>query len=158
MYYIYEIPGVKIGCTSNFKRRQKNQRYKGEMVLLEKYTNIQKASQRELQLQREKGYDVDDRSYLDMVKMAPIGNQAANNPTSMAKMVSKKDYVEESRRQMKAVEQYTLDGKFIQRFRGIGEAARAIGTNRSGIQATVRGRQTKAYGYTWKYAIVKERL
>lgn len=57
-YYIYEIPGVKVGCTTDLERRQKQQRDKGDMILLESYTDINKASERERELQLEKGYPI----------------------------------------------------------------------------------------------------
>ena len=63
MYYIYEIPGIKIGCTINVKNRQRQQDDKGEMIILEQHEDIMIASQRELELQKEKGYKVDSRPY-----------------------------------------------------------------------------------------------
>ncbi len=63
MYYIYEIPGVKIGCTVHIKGRQRKQRHKGEMIILEQHEDIMVASNREIELQREKGYPVDKTPY-----------------------------------------------------------------------------------------------
>ena len=62
-YYIYEIPGVKIGCTTNFERRQKGQSNKGKMILLETHTDIDKADERERELQAEKGYKVEYKGF-----------------------------------------------------------------------------------------------
>jgi len=63
MYYIYEIPGVKIGCTDNTHRRvelaQKTKDYK----ILEEHTNIYRASYREIKLQKQFGYPVDKVPY-----------------------------------------------------------------------------------------------
>ena len=47
MYYIYEIPGEKVGCTKDVARRQNEQRDKGKMMVLEEYTNIEDATRRE---------------------------------------------------------------------------------------------------------------
>jgi len=69
MYYIYEIPGVKVGCTKDFERRQNEQRDKGEMLVLEEYTNIEEASRREKELQVEKGYRVEDKDYMTLNTM-----------------------------------------------------------------------------------------
>jgi hypothetical protein len=68
-YTIYEIPGVKIGCTDNLNRRQKAQRNKGELIILESYTCIDRASEREQELQRSNGYPVDKHSYKYMVQV-----------------------------------------------------------------------------------------
>jgi len=62
-YYIYEIKGVKVGCTTDMVRRQREQRSKGEMVVLETHTNIEDATRRERELQLEKGYSVDSNGY-----------------------------------------------------------------------------------------------
>jgi hypothetical protein len=63
MYYIYEIPGIKIGCSINPIRRQDHQLNKGEMIILEQHEDINVASQREIELQKEKGYKVDKSFY-----------------------------------------------------------------------------------------------
>lgn len=62
MYYIYHIPGIKIGCSKNPKRRVKTQGYT-EFTILETHTDIQIASEREIELQKEYGYKVDCTLY-----------------------------------------------------------------------------------------------
>jgi hypothetical protein len=62
MYYIYHIPGVKIGCTTNPKGRTKNQGFT-EYEILETHTDIKLASKRERELQKEYGYKVDKIPY-----------------------------------------------------------------------------------------------
>ena len=57
-YYIYHIPGVKIGCTKNLKHRIKSQGFI-EYEILEEHYDINLASDRERQLQRKYGYQVD---------------------------------------------------------------------------------------------------
>ena len=62
-YYIYHIPGVKIGCTDKPKKRiQYRQRYT-EWEILEEHTDIYEASNREQELQKEYGYVVDTIPY-----------------------------------------------------------------------------------------------
>jgi hypothetical protein len=73
MYYIYEIPGVKIGCTESIKFRQQAQRHKGEMIILEQHEDIMVASSRERELQKEKGYKVDYVPYYKSHAMAKEG-------------------------------------------------------------------------------------
>jgi hypothetical protein len=62
MYYIYHIPGVKIGTSINPKRRVRSQGYT-EYKILEVHTDIKVASERERELQIEYGYKVDTISY-----------------------------------------------------------------------------------------------
>ena len=71
MYQIYEISGVKIGCTreDQFKTRQHRQKDKGQMIILEEHTCIYEASKRERELQAEKGYPIDSKPYYVTAKM-----------------------------------------------------------------------------------------
>jgi hypothetical protein len=62
MFYIYHIPGVKIGCSKNPKIRVKVQGYT-EYTILEEYEDIDIASIREQELQKEYGYRVDTIKY-----------------------------------------------------------------------------------------------
>jgi hypothetical protein len=62
-YYIYEIPGVKIGCTENVKRRVKKVQGYTNYKILETHTDIMEASKREIELQRKYGYKVDTVPY-----------------------------------------------------------------------------------------------
>ena len=69
MYYIYHIPGKKIGVTRNLKNRVTlMQGYKkGEYEVLEKHEDINYVSTRELKLQEEYGYKIDKNSYKELV-------------------------------------------------------------------------------------------
>ena len=62
-YFIYEVPGVKIGCTTNPKHRIEEEQGFHNWIILEEHTDIVLASEREIQLQKEKGYKVDSRPY-----------------------------------------------------------------------------------------------
>jgi hypothetical protein len=62
MYYIYHIPGVKIGCTTNIEKRINQQGFT-EYELLETHTDIKIASKRERELQNQYGYKVDKILY-----------------------------------------------------------------------------------------------
>ena len=63
MHYIYHIPGLKIGCTSDPKTRARRPHYEG-FYILEVHEDAQTAGDRELELQREYGYPVDTDHYL----------------------------------------------------------------------------------------------
>ena len=53
---------------------------------------------------------------------------------------------------VKMVEQYSLDGEYIQTFSSCREAARSIGAPyHVGINSCCLGKQKTAYGYKWKY-------
>lgn len=62
MFYIYHIKNKKIGCTTNPKRRTKMQGFL-EYEVLEKHSDIIVASDREIELQKQYGYDVDTIPY-----------------------------------------------------------------------------------------------
>ena len=72
MYYIYEISGVKIGCSQNPDKRVKSQGY-NNWIILEQHEDIMVASSREIELQKEKGYRVDPLPYYEMVNRATKG-------------------------------------------------------------------------------------
>ena len=65
MYYLYHIPGKKIGVTSNLNTRVTLiQGYKeGEYEVLESSEDINYISDREIELQKSYGYKVDRRKY-----------------------------------------------------------------------------------------------
>ena len=54
MFTLYHIPGVKIGCTKNLKRRMREQGFT-EYEILETHTDIDIASKREIELQEKYG-------------------------------------------------------------------------------------------------------
>ena len=68
MYYIYHIPGKKIGVTRNLKNRVTLiQGYKeGEYEVLEQSDDIDYISDREIELQKSHGYKVDLKKYKNL--------------------------------------------------------------------------------------------
>lgn len=69
-YYIYHIPGKKIGCSTQPAKRVQKQGYT-EFEILEQHTDIHTADQREKELQVEYGYKVDRNSYKVAVANRP---------------------------------------------------------------------------------------
>jgi len=69
-YYIYHIPGQKIGMTCDlYKRVHKEQGYKpGEYEILGVYKDINKASDLEIKYQKDFGYKVDRQTYKQLIK------------------------------------------------------------------------------------------
>ena len=70
MYYIYHIPGKKIGVTRNLKNRvEVMQGYKpSEYQVLESTVDLDRASTIEIELQKAFGYPVDRRPYKEVIK------------------------------------------------------------------------------------------
>lgn len=62
-YYIYHIPGKKIGCTTQYPKRCIDQGFHN-YELLETHEDGWLAGDRELQLQKEYGYDIDNSHYM----------------------------------------------------------------------------------------------
>jgi len=64
-YKVYHIPGKKIGCTKNIKKRvEQEQGYKpGEYEILFETDNIKEAAKAEKTLQQDLGYKVDIKPY-----------------------------------------------------------------------------------------------
>jgi len=62
-YFIYHIPGVKIGVTQNIKHRIVTTQKFTEYEILEEHTNAKEVSKREKILQAQYGYPVDKIEY-----------------------------------------------------------------------------------------------
>lgn len=74
MYYIYHIPGVKIGCSMYPKRRVKVQGY-DTFEIIEQHIDKAEAAKREIELQKQYGYTIDrvrynQANYSEMGKIA----------------------------------------------------------------------------------------
>ena len=71
MYYIYHIPGIKIGCAEDVAVRTRKQNFTSYEIL-EEYTCIYEASKREIELQKEYGYPVDKQPYYKIARVATL--------------------------------------------------------------------------------------
>ncbi len=71
MYYLYHIPGKKIGVTRNLNNRVTQQQgyHPDEYEVLEQSQDIDYISSRELELQKSYGYRVDHKPYKKLFKM-----------------------------------------------------------------------------------------
>ena len=88
-YYLYEIPGVKVGVTQDIERRQEEQKNKGSLIVLGEYTDIYQVSEKELELQAEKGYHVDKHPYWYTIK---VQNKLSCTPEAKAKHKANNDF------------------------------------------------------------------
>ena len=79
MYYLYHIPGKKIGVTTDLEERvERQQGYnKDEYQVIISTTDIDLVSQREIALQKALGYRVDRKLYKDLYK--PVNQIRINN-------------------------------------------------------------------------------
>jgi len=79
-YYIYHIPGKKIGCTTDLYERVTNQQgYEtGEYEILYKTPNMKHASTMERILQKDYGYRVDLKSYEELSVNLKLKNMKIN--------------------------------------------------------------------------------
>ena len=79
MYYLYHIPGKKIGVTTDLKERvERQQGYdEGEYQVIMSTSDIDLVSEREISLQKALGYRVDRKLYKDLYK--PVNQITINN-------------------------------------------------------------------------------
>ena len=78
IYFIYHIPGIKIGCTSDLQTRMRVQSFT-EWEILEEHTDIYEASDREIQLQKDYGLPVDKMLYYQKIShLTNTGNKYPN--------------------------------------------------------------------------------
>ena len=90
MFYIYHIPGKKIGVTRNLNKRvTEAQGYKiGEYEVLDSSEDIEYISDKELELQRSYGYSVDMVPYKNLKRNRKLPhNMTRTNPDSYAEYI-----------------------------------------------------------------------
>ena len=81
MYYLYHIPGKKIGVTRNLNTRVTLiQGYKkGEYEVLEQSDDVNYISEREIELQKSYGYKVDIRKYNELNFKSKLNTMKINS-------------------------------------------------------------------------------
>jgi len=79
IYYLYHIPGKKIGVTTNLKERVEHQQgyNESEYQVIMSTDDIDLVSEKEISLQKALGYRVDRRLYKDLYK--PVNQLTINN-------------------------------------------------------------------------------
>ncbi len=89
MYYLYHIPGKKIGVTRNLNKRvTQTQGYKPtEYEVLDQSDDIDYISKKELELQKSYGYKVDIKPYKNLFKMkVNVTEQTTTFPVPVNKL------------------------------------------------------------------------
>jgi hypothetical protein len=159
MYYIYHIKGVKIGCTKNPYSRTRQQGAT-EYEILETYTDIHIASQRELELQKKYGYKVDNTTYYNSTKEFKIENASKAGLASATKSwIENRDRELEkcskggkanAKKYSKTIQQCDLDWNILNTFSSTKEAAKHINGHASTLRGTILSKGTYR-GFRWKY-------
>jgi len=175
MYYIYHIPGIKIGCSTNAKRRVNDQGY-SNFEILEEHNDIELAAKREIELQKEYGYQEDNvkTNYVQHYEFGKIG-RANMTPGKGAKtqirnkigmfaytkeerlalntktnIIRARISAEKRRRPVSAFDFKT--GKHIADFPSIKDAAIKFNASTGNVGSVINGRRNHTKGYTFKYA------
>jgi len=172
MYYIYHIPGVKIGCSQNIKKRMTHQKF-SHYEILEEHSDVYLASKREIELQKQYGYKVDNIPYYQSLKMITKAQEVSLKTKNewlpkvdwkardakidwdarKQKIINHPNYinrrkVNNSWKLRKTLLQYDLEGNFIKEW--------TCGTKNMPIEFKNAGgfaKQNKGtgYGFQWRY-------
>lgn len=159
MYYIYHIPGIKIGCSKNPKRRVKQQGYT-EFEILENHIDINIASERELLLQKEYGLKIDNNTYSKSIqgysveKVSKAGKSSAIKRWKENRLLElekcKKGGQISSDKNSKQTFMCDTDNNIIMYFKNRKDAAKYINGFASCL-TNVLNHPTRTYkGYKWK--------
>lgn len=173
MYYIYHIPGIKIGCTSNLKNRMRQQGFT-EYEVLETHTDIDIASDREIELQTQYGYsEPSNTNYKQHIEFAKAGAIACKGKPNkgaqyqIANKIGMFGYSKEERLAIntkasligaqrakelfsKPIDMFNFKTKeFIRSFNSKSEAMKEL--NLSNIGHVLKGNRNHTKGYTFKY-------
>ena len=176
MYYIYHIPGIKIGCTKHIEKRIKQQGFT-EFEILETHTDIDIASDREIELQKQYGYsEPSNTNYKQHIEFAKAGAIACKGKPNkgaqyqIANKIGMFGYSKEERQKLNASiahiggnitkQRYSkpIDmfdyktGQFIKSFTSKSEAFKQL--NISNIGTVLKGNRTHTKGYTFKYKTI----
>jgi hypothetical protein len=173
-YYIYHIPNVKIGVSTEPEARVAKQGYT-DYEILETHKCIYEVSERERELQKQYGYKVDDvpyhisRSHWGSVagtvgglkcKKEKIGFLSDDFDISIAtrKAYEVRKKTTNYKETKKPVEQYDKDGNYIKTFESIKEAALSVNGVSCGVgQVCNKSPRRKSYkGYVWKFVSHEE--
>ena len=91
MYYLYHIPGKKIGVTCNLNRRVTLTQGYGpdEYEVLDQSDDIDYISEKEIELQQSYGYKVDRKKYNELVKLNKMNINVTEQTTTFPYPIKK---------------------------------------------------------------------
>jgi hypothetical protein len=178
-YYIYHIPTFvhkdgrigKIGCTEeeDAKIRVQNQGYT-EYEILETHTDIMIASNREIELQKEYGYKVDNKPYYKTVKIATKESRkkggmknvesgqlksirSLGGKASVQILREKGHYSKMGKLKRKKVLVYKKDGTFVGEYNSGHECALHLKLDTSKISMVCNGQRKTTGGYVINFKL-----
>jgi hypothetical protein len=180
IYYIYHIPGVKIGCTDDVPRRMADQ-FAKEWEILETHTDIFIASDREQELQKQWGYPVDKHPYWKSatffkreackrggLKTKELGYLDSYRTKEHQRLAGRKGGLIGGKRNVetgqidkareasievsrKEILQFDSKGNFIREWKSLASAARELGLQVTHISRVLRGVRKHTGGWTFTY-------
>ena len=91
MYYLYHIPGKKIGVTCNLNRRVTLTQGYGpdEYEVLDQSDDINYISEKEIELQKSYGYKIDRKKYNELVKLNKMNINVTEQTTTFPYPIKK---------------------------------------------------------------------
>jgi hypothetical protein len=158
MYYIYHIPGKKVGCTKNPNSRLRQQNAE-TYEILETHSDIHIASKREIELQKEYGYKIDNCSYYESIKKFKI-----ETAQKAGKASATKSWIENRDRELqksskggrtnaantgKPVIMCDMNGNYIKEFKNRADAAIFVNGFKSTLVGTIDKSNLSYKGYKW---------
>jgi hypothetical protein len=157
MYYIYHIPGVKIGCTKNLGNRMRQTKLDWEV--LETHSDIDIASKREIELQKQYGYKIDTSTYKQSTKAFKIQNVIKAGKVSATKSwnINRDRELQKCYKggkinaelSGKSVIMCDMNGNPIREFKNRAEAASFVNGFKSTLVGTIDKSNRSYRGYKW---------
>lgn len=153
-YYLYEIPGKKIGVTTDMSRRFKFSKNKGE--LLSTFNCIYKVSEAEIAMQKQRGYRVDAKPYFVMRLMQNSSNRSDVRKRAIHTREEKgftptlENFKKYNEATSKPVAAYNKELILIKQYPSMNHAAKELNLTRPGITGAMK-RGGTAGGFIWKY-------
>jgi hypothetical protein len=158
MYYIYHIPGKKVGCTKNLNNRLRQQNAT-TYEILETHSDIDIASNRERELQKQYGYKVDKILYKDAVQRRPKWTKSQSDKgreTMIKNGFFNEWYKKGNATRIKSVAKCNkITGEIIETYKSVADAARSVNKegNTSTISACCKNKKNSYMGYKWIYLL-----
>jgi hypothetical protein len=167
MYYIYHIPSVKIGCSTNPKRRVRQQGYT-QYDILETHSDIDIASNRELELQKEYGYSVDKKGQIYSNQFSIMGKKANKKGNNImienkigifgVSIQQRREWAKNAgligskisgENRSKSVLMFDKKGNYIRKFKSRVEAAKFVKGNVPPLVQVIDKPNNSYKGYRW---------
>lgn len=165
VYTIYEVVGHKVGCTERIEERKKEMMDKyrvseDQIKILEQHTDIYLASDRERELQADKGYKLDKQPYwyVTKVKLPKTKTESAKKKRvdSMGsfrdKQIHRAKLIDVYKVKLKRIGSSTqiVEKKYYKTIKGVIETARQLGFKHCIGVSRVLNNTAKSYkGYTF---------